>query len=267
MTVKRDIALITGASSGIGEAFAVICAQHQYDLILVARNLPKLQTIAAQLSQQYGVKVTVNACDLTAPKAVKKLTEQLLSDGIVVDILINNAGTLEHGAFVNMTPDDHQQLIQLNVVALTALISHLLPGMVARGKGRILNVASLGAFQPLPSVATYSATKAFVLSLSESLAEEVRGTGVTVTALCPGITATKMMTNAQQKSHALIHIPNFIVADPYTVAQKGFSGCLNGKAIVVPGAKNFVASLLSRATPKWLVRRVTGIVGRATLSK
>ena len=267
MTVKRDIALVTGASSGIGEALALVCAQHHYDLILVARNQKKLKALATQLNQEYGVEVSVKPCDLAVPGAVKLLSEELLSEGKQVDILINNAGVIEHGAFVNMTPDDHQNIVQLNVVALTAMLAHLLPAMVARGSGRVLNVASLGAFQPLPSVATYSATKAFVLSLSEALAEEVRGTGVTVTALCPGLTATNMMANAQQKSPALVNIPNLVVADAYSVAQKGFRGALKGKAIVVPGIKNTFASILSRATPKWLVRWVTGIVGRATISQ
>ena len=265
MTVKRDIALVTGASSGIGEALALVCAQHQFDLILVARNQQKLNALATQLNREYGVEVLVKPCDLTAPGAVKLLSEELLSEGKEVDILINNAGVLEHGAFVSIAPEDHQNILQLNVVALTGMLAHILPTMVARGTGRVLNVASIGAFQPLPSVATYSATKAFVLSLSESLAEEVRGTGVTVTALCPGLTATNMMASAQQKSPALTNIPNRVVADAYSVAQKGFRDCLKGKAIVVPGVYIFI-SIFSRATPKWLVRYVTGIIGRRTIS-
>ena len=267
MTVKRDIALVTGASSGIGEALALVCAQHQYDLILVARNQQKLKALATQLNQEYGVDVSVKPCDLALPGAVKLLSEELLSEGKQVDILINNAGVLEHGAFVNIAPDDHQNIVQLNVAALTAMLAHLLPTMVARGSGRVLNVASIGAFQPMPSVATYSATKAFVLSLSESLAEEVRGTGVTVTALCPGLTATNMMANAQKKSPALVNIPNLVVADAYNVAQKAFRGCLKGKTIVVPGVTYTFIAILSRATPKWLVRCVTGFFGRATISK
>ena len=266
MTVKRDIALVTGASSGIGEALALVCAQHQYDLILVARNQQKLAALATQLNQDYGIEVSVKPYDLTAPGAVKLLSEELLSEDKKVDLLINNAGVLEHGAFVSIAPDDHHSIVQLNVVALTAMLAHLLPTMVARGSGRVLNVASIGAFQPLPSVATYSATKAFVLSLSESLAEEVKGTGVTVTALCPGLTATNMMASAQQKSPALTNIPNFVAADAYNVAQKGFRGCLKGKAIVVPGVYLFI-SIFSRASPKWLVRFVTGIVGRATFAQ
>jgi short-subunit dehydrogenase len=267
MTVFRDTALITGASSGIGEALALVFAQHQYDLVLVARNVSKLETLATQLRREYAVDVVVRPCDLSASGNVKKLCEALLADGRQIDILVNNAGIIEHGSFAAISADDHQRIIQLNVCALTAMIAYLLPPMIKRGSGRVLNVASLGAFQPLPSVATYAATKGFVLSLSEALAEEVRGSGVTVTALCPGLTATNMMANAQKKSQTLLNIPGFVVGDVNTVAQKGFHACLNGKAIAVPGTKNIIASILSRATPKWLVRRVTGIVGRATLSR
>lgn len=267
MTVTRDTALITGASSGIGEALALVCAQHQYDLILVARSEQKLEALAAQLREDHGIDVSVKTYDLTAPDAPRLLSEELISQGKQIDMLINNAGVLEHGAFVAIAPDDHHNIVQLNVVALTAMLAHLLPPMVARGSGRVLNVASIGAFQPLPSVATYSASKAFVLSLSESLAEEVKGTGVTITALCPGLTATNMVATAQKKSPALVNIPNFVVAEPYDVARKGFRGCLKGKAIVLPGLTYRFAAIFSRATPKWLVRGVTGIVGRATIPK
>jgi short-subunit dehydrogenase len=267
MTALRDTALITGASSGIGEALALVCAQHQYDLVLVARNESKLDALATRLNREYGVDVTARPCDLSAPGNVKQLCETLLADGRQINMLVNNAGVIEHGSFAAITADDHQRIIQVNVCALTDMLAHLLPPMIERGSGRVLNVASLGAFQPLPSVATYAATKAFVLSLSEALVEEVRGTGVTVTVVCPGFTATNMMANAQQKSQTLLKIPSRAIGDANTVAQKAFRACLDGKAILVPGAKNIAASILSRATPKWLVRRIGGIVGRATLSR
>jgi short-subunit dehydrogenase len=266
MTALHETALITGASSGIGEALALVFAQHQYDLILVARSVDKLEALAMQLNREYGVEVAVRPCDLSVSGNVKHLCETLLADGKPIDILVNNAGVVEHGSFVKITADDHQRVLQLNVCAVTAMVSYLLPAMIKRGSGRVLNVASLGAFQPLPSVATYAATKAFVLSLSEALAEEVRGTGVTVTALCPGLTATNMVANAQKKSQTLLSIPSWVFADANAVARKGFDACLHGNAIAVPGLKNRMASILSRATPKWLVRRIGGIVGRATLS-
>jgi hypothetical protein len=267
MTTSRDTVLITGASSGIGEAMAEVFAQHQYNLILVARNQPKLEALALKLEQDHSVEASVRACDLTSLDNIKNLCDALHKDKTRIDVLVNNAGTVEHGSFIEIQPCEHQRIVQLNVGAITSLLAYLLPAMVARGKGRVLNIASLGAFQPLPSVSTYAATKAFVLSLSEALSEEVRGTGVTVTAVCPGLTATNMVATAQQKSPALQRIPHFVFADAQSVAQKAFKACHNGDALLVPGLKNNLASVLSRATPKWLVRIITGIVGRATLAK
>ena len=265
MKQQRDTVLITGASSGIGEALAWVCAQHGLDLILVARSIDKLNTLAAELSRQYGVGVIARHCDLSSPESTKNLCETLLAENRQIDMLVNSAGVLEHGSFVKISADHHQRMIQLNVVALTSMLSYLLPPMVERGSGRVLNIASLGAFQPIPSLATYAATKAYVLSLSEALAEELRSTGVTVTTLCPGPTATHMMATAQQKSEALLKVPDLVVSDVNVVARKAFQACIKGDAIVVPGAFNRTASLVSRATPKWLIRRLTGIVGRATL--
>jgi short-subunit dehydrogenase len=173
---------------------------------------------------------------------------------------------LEHGRFVDLPATTQQGLIDLNVSGLTSLLSHFLPPMVARGKGRILNVASIAAFQPVPSLATYAATKAYVLSLSESLAEELSGTGVSVTALCPGVTATNMVSNVQEKSSGL-KIPSFIVGDVEEVAELGYRACLKGDVICVPGAVNRAATFTGRATPKWLLRRISGVMGRYTLRK
>jgi len=267
MSEQQDTVLITGASSGIGEALASTCAQQGHNLILVARSTDKLETLAAELSREYPIDVVVRPCDLSIPGAPQKLCDALLADGRQVDILINSAGVLEHGYFAALPADDHQRMMQLNVVALTSMLTHLLPTMVERGRGRILNVASLGAFQPIPSLATYAATKAYVLSLSEALVEELRGTGVTVTTLCPGPTATNMMVNAQRKSKALLNVPDAVVSDVNDVAHKAFRACMNGDAIVVTGTLNRIAGVLSRATPKWLIRRFTGIVGRATLTR
>lgn len=267
MKESRDTVLITGASSGIGEALACVCAQNNRDIILVARSVDKLKALAAELTQQYDVDVTVRPCDLSGSGNVKKLCDALFAESRQIDILVNNAGVLEHGSFVAMSAEDHQRMVQLNVSALTAMLAHLLPTMVERGSGRILNVASIGAFQPIPSLATYAATKAYVLSLSEALAEEVRGTGVTVTALCPGITATKMMADAQEQSEGLLNMPDIVVGDVDKVAREAFRACIKGDSIVVPGSINLAGSMVSRATPKWLIRRLTGIVGRSTLPR
>lgn len=267
MMAARDTALITGASSGIGEALALVYAQHQYNLILVARNESKLETLAAQLRKTHGIDVTIKLCDLSIADNVNALCQSLLADNRQIDVLVNNAGMVAHGAFATIPVEEHQRIVQLNVFATTTMLAYFLPPMLKRGSGRVLNIASLGAFQPLPSVASYAASKAFVLSLTESLAEEVRGSGVSVTAVCPGLTKTNMVANAQKKSAALQKIPDFVMGDANTVAQKAFHACHNGKALTVPGIRNIIASIVSRATPKWLVRRVTGFVGRATLSQ
>jgi short-subunit dehydrogenase len=154
-------------------------------------------------------------------------------------------------------------MIELNAGALTALIAQFLPPMVRRGRGRVLNVASVAAFQPVPRLATYAATKAYVLALSEALAEELRGSGVTVTALCPGITETAMLSGAQRASRELEKLPPWMVGNADEVAAEGVDACLAGEVIRVPGLLNQAATLAGRATPRWLVRRLSGAMVRS----
>jgi hypothetical protein len=154
----------------------------------------------------------------------------------------------------------HESLIDLNISGLTTMLSHFLPPMVERGRGRILNVASIAAFQPVPGLATYAATKAYVLSLTESLSEELKGSGVSITALCPGVTATNMVSTAQEKG--LGKIPDFIIGDVEDVAAQGYKACLKGEVICVPGIVNLAATVAGRTVPKWLLRRISGIAGR-----
>ncbi|MFI4930762.1 MAG: SDR family NAD(P)-dependent oxidoreductase [Burkholderiales bacterium] len=255
-------ALVTGASSGIGEALARRFAAGGYHLVLVARSGDKLKSLAATLSAAHGVKTWVVATDLSQPDAAKKLAASMKRARRPIDVLVNNAGVLAHGAFVDMPNGKHQQLIDLNVAGLTALLAQFVPAMVARGHGRVLNVASIAAFQPVPSLATYAATKAYVLSLTESLSEELKGTGVSITALCPGITATHMLESAQQASKELTKLPGFMVGSAEAVADEGFDACIHGEVIRVPGALNLAAILAARATPKWLLRRVSGAMVR-----
>ena len=264
--MRKDIVVITGASSGIGEELAKNFAEGGYDLVLVARSENTLMALASQLERDTDAQVWVQPADLSRRGAAKKLASALSEQGIEVDILVNSAGVLEHGRFIDLPGSSQQGLIDLNVSGLTNMLSHFLPPMVNRGKGRILNVASIAAFQPVPSLATYAATKAYVLSLSESLAEELVGTGVSVTALCPGVTATNMVATAQQKSGGL-KIPDFVVGDVEDVAAQGYRACLKGDAICVPGAVNLAATLTGRATPKWLLRRISGVMARYTLKK
>jgi short-subunit dehydrogenase len=259
-----DTVLITGASSGIGEALARLFAREGYDLVLVARSQDKLEQLASQLEDQTQAQVWVEPTDLSRRGAAAKLAARLKKQNLVLDVLVNNAGVLEHGNFIELPVSTHQGMIDLNISSLTGMLAAFLPPMVERGRGRILNVASIGAFQPIPSLATYAATKAYVLSLTESLSEELKGSGVSVTALCPGITDTNMVSGAQDRSQGLKKIPQFMIGEVQDVAAQGYQACIRGDTICVPGAVNLAATLAGRATPKWLLRRISGVMGRYT---
>ena len=263
VAMANETALITGASSGIGEALAGEFASGGFDLVLVARSEDKLKRLAREIRARHGVAVRVAPADLSKPASAQRLAKALREDGLEVTALVNNAGVLEHGRFVDIPPAKHRQLIDLNVGGLTAMLSAFVPEMVHRGRGRVLNVASIAAFQPLPSLSTYAATKAFVLSLTESLSEELKDTGVTATALCPGVTDTSMLSGAQEKN-AHLRIPDFMVGSVADVAREGYQACMKGEVICVPGLINQVSTLTTRNTPKWLLRRIAGIVGRYT---
>ncbi|MES2949799.1 MAG: SDR family oxidoreductase [Pseudomonadota bacterium] len=264
-TASKPTALITGASSGIGEALAGCFAAAKHDVILVARSEGKLKALAENLARQHGVNVTVQPSDLSKPGAAAQLLAALTRKHSSVDVLVNCAGVLEQGAFTAIDHASHQNIIDLNISGLTAMLSAFVPGMVERGSGKVLNVASIAAFQPVPTLASYAASKAYVLSLSESLAEELRDTGVTVTALCPGITATNMLTQAAGANDKLGQLPGFLVAEVQEVADLAFAATMKGDAICVPGIVNQAAMIASRGTPKWLVRRIGGLLGRKAL--
>ena len=259
---SRPIALITGASSGIGAALAACFAQGGHDLVLVARSIDKLEALATSLAGDYGVRVWAEPADLALRDAAQKLAAACRQKRRRIDVLVNNAGVLEQAAFVKMKPERHQQLIDLNVGGLTAMLAHFVAPMVERGQGRVMNVASIAAFQPIPMLATYAATKAYVLSLSESLSEELQGSGVTVTALCPGITATDMLAKAADANAQLSKLPGFLVGRVEEVAAEGYAACMKGEAIRVPGVLNRAGVVAARAAPKWLVRRIGGALGR-----
>jgi short-subunit dehydrogenase len=233
---RRELALITGASTGIGAALAACFAEGGFDLVLVARSADKLAALAGRLREQYQVQVWVEPFDLSLESSVNKLHARMEKKQLHVDVLVNNAGVLEHGSFVNIDPARQLGMIELNVLGLTAMLNQFVPGMVERGRGKVLNVASIAAFQPIPGLATYAATKAYVLSLSEALAEELRPAGVSVTALCPGITATNMMASAQQQSSSLTQLPSIVIGEVGQVAREGYEACMAGEAIRVPGA-------------------------------
>lgn len=259
---RSGAALITGASSGIGRELALVFARHGHDLVIVARRAALLEELAQRCRAQHGARVDCIAMDLVEPGAAQALYDRVETP---VGVLVNNAGIAETGAFSEIPLEAHERLVQLNVAVPTALCRLFAGPMVAQGSGRILNVASVAAFQPVPVLASYAASKAFVLSLSEALHEELKGTGVTVTALCPGLTRTELVDRAQEQSAAGELLPEFLVGDAESVARQGYEACMQGRAVVAPGLPNLVGTTLVRMYPRWLVRRVGGLIGRRAL--
>jgi short-subunit dehydrogenase len=257
-----ETVLVTGASAGIGSGLAEIFAQNGCDLVLVARRQAELESLAERCRSEYGVRAETIPLDLLTPDAPAQLVAQLDAAGLAIDVLVNNAGLMEMGRFAEIDLEKHDRLLRLNVLVLTSLTHRLLQPMLARGHGRILNVASTSSFQPVPSLALYAASKAFVLSFSESLSEELKGTGVTTTVLCPGFTRTDMLEGAQDEHSAARMLPGFVLSDVEDVARAGYEACMAGETIIVPGLPNRVAASLVSLYPRWLVRTVGGIVGR-----
>jgi len=244
----NPIALITGASSGIGLELAKIFARESHDLALVARSHDKLKSIAEDIQQTYSVQVKYYTKDLSISSAPEEIFEALQSEGGNIDVLVNNAGFGWRGEFAKMELTDALGMIQVNITTLTHLTRLFLPGMIERKRGKILNVASTAAFQPGPLMATYYASKAYVLSFSEALAEELQGTGVTVTALCPGPTATGFGKRAGFTNEKIFG--DVLSMDSRTVAINGYKGLMNGKSLVVSGWKNWLGTQLIRFIPR-----------------
>ncbi len=264
-TYKGQTALITGASAGIGRELAMLFASHGFDLIVTARRQDQLQALADDASRAHGVGVTVIPLDLTAADAPQRLYEDVCGRGLSVDVLVNDAGVALSGGFVDQDPDHVMRMLLLNVVALTLLSRLFIPAMVERRHGRVLNVASVAGFQPIPSLAVYAATKAYILSLTESLSEELRDTGVTATALCPGLTHTDMYDTITEENETLEAFPELMIMDAKEVAREGFDSCMRGTVIDVPGLINQAIVNWSRFQPRWVVRMVGGFLGRRAI--
>jgi short-subunit dehydrogenase len=252
----KNTALVTGASGGIGLELARLFAGDGHDLVLVARSEGKLRELGEQLEQAHGIAATVIASDLSKPNAARDLVETLGAASIEIDALVNNAGFGLSGAFLDNDPQTQLDMIQVNLVALTELTRLLLPPMVARRSGRILNVASTAAFAPEPLAAVYGATKAYVLSFSEAIGEELRQSGVTVTALCPGPTQTGFSAAAGAGSTRLYRKQKPMSSAD--VARIGYEGLNNGRRVVVTGLRNKLLVQSARMSP----RRVVTMVGR-----
>ena len=249
--IMKNTALITGASGGIGLDLTRLFAGDGWDLVLVARSEEKLREIASELTKTHGITAHVMASDLAKPDAAAEIVKMLTERGLTVDALVNNAGLGVSGAFVEADLRGELESIQVNIVALTQLTKLLLPGMVARKRGRILNVASTAAFQPGPLMAVYYATKAYVLSFSEALAEELRNTGVTVTALCPGPTETGFAAAAGVGAARLFTLMK--PSSSAAVARTGYKAMKRGRRVVVHGLINKSLTQSLRVTPRRLV--------------
>lgn len=250
MSSTRPLALVTGASAGLGARFARHLAEDGFDLILVARRKEKLVELADSLQIAFDIEADVIPMDLAHPKAASNLVAEIQRP---VDVLINNAGFGKYGSFAEMPPHQIEAMIQLNTVSLTLLTREVLPGMIERGRGRILNVASTAAFQPGPLMAVYYATKAYVLSFSEALAEELTGSGVTVTTLAPGPTETEFQGEAEMGRSRLFEGGLLRVMNAERVVEEAMEGLRKGKRLVVPGVMNKLTSIAPRFAPRALV--------------
>jgi len=255
MPSAPETVLVTGASSGIGRALAHRFAQAGSPCILLARSEEALHTLADTLAADYDIDAHVLPADLSRPDAGATVESELAARDLTVDVLVNNAGFGARGAFAELDADRQRDMIRVNVLALTDLARRLLPGMLERGRGGLLNVASTAAFQPGPYMSVYYATKAYVLSFSEGLAEEVAPHDVTVTCLAPGPTRTAFVEEADMAETPLFQWTRPMTAE--AVAQAGYDGFRTGTPLVVPGLPNKIGAFLIRFAPRPVARRLT----------
>ncbi len=240
-------ALITGSSSGIGYELARLFAKDLYNLVIVARDRARLDRIASDFQNEFGVKVKVLAKDLSHYSASREIFSELKQESIKVDVLVNNAGFGTYGFFAETSLQNELEMMQVNMVSLTELTKLFLPNMIQKKSGKIMNVASTAAFEPGPLMAVYYATKAYVLSFSEALANELKGTGVTVTALCPGITRSGFQKRAEMESSRLAQ--RWLMSAE-KVAKIGYRGLMRNKTVVIPGLRHKALAFIVRFFPR-----------------
>jgi short-subunit dehydrogenase len=250
---QRETAFITGASSGIGLDLAQLMAPN-FDLIITARNQAELEKIAKELQTAHGNYVHVIPADLAQPEAPQQIFAEIERRGLPVDILINNAGFGSYGTFAESDPRTSLSMVEVNIAALTALTRLALPGMIQRKRGRIMNVASTAGFQPGPLMAVYYATKAYVIMFSEAIANELKASGITVTCLCPGATATNFAGRANMEESRLFKLGAMKSRD---VALTGYKGMMAGKGLVIPGFLNKTVAMSVRFSPRKLVTAIS----------
>jgi len=247
----KEIALITGASSGIGYEIAKLFAADKTDLLIVARNEKKLLEIKTEFEEQFKVDVFTVAADLSSNQGIQTVYEVVNSNNLIVNYLVNNAGFGDYGSFIDRSMEKYREMIQLNITSLTELSYFYGKEMVKRGKGRILNVASTAGLQPDPNFAVYGATKAYVISMSEAIHKEFENTGVSVTVLSPGATASNFMERADMNNAKLYASGVMTSLD---VARAGYRGMMKGKLHVIPGFKNKILGFFSGITPPGKLR-------------
>jgi len=254
----KEWALITGATAGIGYELARIFAAHQFNLVLVARNEQRLSGLAADLRSKHNIQSRPLPKDLASPSAPREIFAELAE--VPVSVLVNNAGFGTYGPFASTEPKIETAMAQVNMIALMELTHLFLQPMLSRRSGRILNVASTAAFQPGPNMNVYYATKAFVYAFSYALADELAGTGIAVTTLCPGLTRTEFQERARLKP-----VGGWPAMEARTVAEIGYRGLMRGKRVVIPGLANKVGAFFARRVPQRLtsavVRRVHAKAG------
>jgi short-subunit dehydrogenase len=257
--VQDETVLITGASSGIGLELAKCFAADGCRLILLARNTGALEGLAGELRRLHQIETLVLTADLSHPETPARVFKELQGRGIAVDVLVNNAGFGAQGVFAGLPLQRQLEMIRVNIVALTELTGLFLPGMIERRRGGVLNVASVAGFLPGPGMAVYYATKAQVLSFTEALAEELTGTGLTATALCPGPTTSNFGNVARGEKVRRLKTAKM---PSKTVAIYGHNAFRRGKVVAIPGWRNQILTFLVRITPRWCVRKIAKAYNR-----
>lgn len=253
---------MTGASEGIGRELARVFASRGFDVVVVARRAALLESLADELVERHRVRAFSVALDLAKPDAPQRLFERTQQLGLHVDTLVNNAGLMEFGAFAATPLERLSAMPALNVSALVSLTRLFLAPMLEAHDGRILNLGSTGSFAPMPSLAVYAATKAFILSLSEALSEELQGTGVTVTCCCPGFTETRMASQIDGVERLKGVAP---LMDPAEVARDAYQACMRAEVVRVPGVANQLLIRALALPPRSIVRRLGGALGRRAM--
>ncbi|MBD2293992.1 SDR family oxidoreductase [Anabaena sphaerica FACHB-251] len=251
---RQKTTLVTGSAHGIGYQLAYIFARHSYNLVLVDKDAETLALIAEEFSKKFGIYVKTLVKDLSISTSPEEIFTELQQAGIKIDVLVNNAGFGTYGVFSETDLTTELKMLQVNIVSLTHLTKLFLKDMISQGYGKILNVASVAAFQPGPLMAVYFATKAYVLSFSEAIANELEGTGVTVTTLCPGPTASEFQKAAAMEEAKIAHVNRMMKTE--TVAKIGYDSLMANKTIAIPGLRNKILAKSVRFAPRNIVTKV-----------